>query len=139
MNLLDPKKLAFLIAPLASALIFYGLVVLGLKSGDYLPGIRIYFLIFAIPFSYLGVFAFGFPSLILLKRFDLLNYFSLAIAGSINGLLTILVPVTIVLIAQKANLREVYLDMLEPFLAASIAGLVGILIFKAISDKGIIK
>ncbi len=135
--LLRPNILAYIVSPLISALIFYALVVFRLKTGNYLPGIRILFLIFAIPFSYLGVVIFGLPSLALVKKMQIVNYFSMAILGFTNGILTMLLPVTIVLIAKKISIKEVYGNMLEPILAAGIAGLVGILIFALISDKGI--
>ena len=134
--LAKPKTLAFLVSPMVSAIVFYVLVVLRLQGGDYLPGIRIFFFLVAIPFSYIGVLIFGLPSLALLKKLQLNSYYSWAVLGFISGVLTILLLISIILIVQKAGFKEAYGDMLEPILFAGIAGLLGILVFKYISEKG---
>ncbi len=131
--LLRPNILAYIVSPLISALIFYALVVFRLKAGDYLPGIRIYALVLAIPMSYFGVLVFT-PSLLILRNLGIYSYYSLALTGFINGALTVIVVTGIIILMQKANPKEVYGDMLEPILAAGIAGLIGILFFKLISD-----
>ncbi len=133
--LAKPKQLGFVISPLLSAIIFYLLILLRLKTGEYLEGIRIAFLLLALPFSYLGVVVFGLPSLVIIKRLRLNNIYFWALVGFVNGILTIMLPITIIALVQKANIRKIYGSMLEPILFAGIAATIGILLFKQL-EKG---
>ena len=129
------RRLADIISPPVSAIVFYLLSLFILKKGEYLPGIQIYFLFFAIPLSYLGVLFFGYPGLWLLNKLRALNIFSFLVMSFLAGFLTVFAFFSGVALLQKIdNLGELYSNGLEPMLIAALSATVGALVFAKISD-----